>query len=128
MLKVLVRRAASEIGALVSCLLASLVPALLIIRLRRPRPPFRLVIRQPVFAVCAALIVGALVVVDLHFLFRIDLRPTVVLLTSCMILLWIVAGLPPWRPEPSWIDRAGRAAGVGWIIASFLVSVVYWLG
>jgi hypothetical protein len=86
------------------------------------------VIRQPVFAVCAALIVGALVVVDLHFLFGIDLRPTVVLLTSCTIMLWIVAGWPPWRSEPSWVDRAGRVAGVGWIIASFLVSVVYWMG
>jgi hypothetical protein len=36
MLRLLVQRVASEIGVLVSCLLSSLVPSLLIIRLRRP--------------------------------------------------------------------------------------------
>jgi hypothetical protein len=128
MLRLIVQRAASETGFLVSCLLSSLVPCLLITRLRQPRPPLKLVIRQPGFAVCAVLILGALAIVDLHYLFGIDLRPTVVVLASWTIMLWIVAALPPWRSEPSWIDRAGRAAGVGWIIASFLVSVMYWLG
>ncbi len=35
------------------------------------------------------------------------------------ILLWVGGR---WHPEPSWIDRAGRALGIAWIVAMLL----YW--
>ncbi|MGC8642991.1 MAG: hypothetical protein ACP5XB_24295 [Isosphaeraceae bacterium] len=127
MLRMLVQEASSEVAVLLSCLLVSLVAALLIIRLRQPRPPLKQIVRQPVFGVCAAFTLGTFGVVDLDF-FGISVTPTVLFLTSSVVMLWIVTGLPPWRPEPSWVDRAGRAAGVGWIAAFFLLWLANWLG
>ena len=120
-------QAASELANLISCLLVTLVPALLLIRLRWPRPPLTQVIRQPGFGACATLVLGTLVIVDLYYLFRFDPGPTVLLPSSSVVMLWFVAGLPPWRPEPSWVDRAGRAAGIAWIVASTLFSLLFWL-
>jgi hypothetical protein len=121
-------RMASEFSYLTSCLLLPLIPCLLVLRLRRPRPPLWQVIRQPGFGVCATLILGTLLVVDLHYLFRLDLGPTALFLTSSLIMLWIVLSLPPWRPETSWVDRAGRTAGVGWIVTSSFVYLLFLIG
>src|SRR5262249_15461946 len=32
-----------------------------------------------------------------------------------------------WRPEPSWIDRAGRIVGAGWIAAWVLFRCLFYL-
>jgi hypothetical protein len=41
-------------------------------------------------------------------------------------VLWRAAG---WRPEPSWIDRLGRALGVFWVGAALLLTIAnrFWL-
>ncbi len=41
-----------------------------------------------------------------------------VFLASTLVLLWPLLGMFPWRTEPSWIDRLGRAVGWGWLIAT----------
>src|SRR5262245_50358169 len=127
LLKYLLVSVADEVSGLFFVLLVCFVPALFLIRLLRPRPPLRLVIRQPVFGVCTTLMLGTLVLVDLRYLFGINPSPLALFLTSSLVLGWIVLGLPPWKPEPSWVDRAGRTAGCGWIVASILWSLLVWL-
>jgi hypothetical protein len=95
------------------------------LRLRRPRPPLRDVVRQSGFVVCLAVIVGTLIVVDLGWVARIDVA-WVAILASALLLFWPVLGLPPWRSEASWIDRLGRAVGWGWIVA--IASAIVLIG
>ncbi len=93
------------------------------LRLRRPRPPLRDLVRQAGFVVCLAVIVGTLIVVDLEWVVRIDVAWRAIL-ASAPLLFWPVLGLPPWRSEASWIDRLGRAVGWGWIVAIASATVL----
>lgn len=116
--------------------------ALVLIRLRRPRPSLRRLCRQPGFcalgAVTALLLLGsllglsALVVIALQGNGMEDdaLRWFLGALTSShmgMIVaaVWFVQGVSRrWRPERGWIDRSGRLLGFCWIV-SLLVG--WWL-
>jgi hypothetical protein len=104
-------------------LLSSLSVAFMVgqplLRLRHPRPEPRLLIRQSGFVACmmsiaAALTAFAIVGMDWFSEFVLSLS---LIRVVALLLLWIVLGLPPWRPEASWIDRLGRAVGWGWIVA-----------
>jgi hypothetical protein len=95
------------------------------LRLRRPRPPLRDLVRQSGFVVCLAVIVGTLIFVDLGWVARIDVSWEAIL-ASALLLFWPVLGLPPWRSEASWIDRLGRAVGWGWIVA--IASAIVLIG
>jgi hypothetical protein len=104
------------VGLLSSVLLGlTLVQPLL--RMRRPRPPFREVIRQSGLAACLGWVIGTLIAVNLSLDLGVDPRYGV-LLASALMLLWPLLGVFPWRMEPSWIDRLGRAVGWGWLIAT----------
>lgn len=100
---------------LLSSVLLGLTLALPLLRLRRPRPPFREVVRQSGFVACLAVIAGTLITVDLWAVANIDVGYWVVV-ASGLMLAWPLLGMFPWRPEASWIDRLGRAVGWGWII------------
>ena len=39
--------------------------------------------------------------------------------------LWLSGA---WRPEPSWIDRAGRALGIYWILISVFFGWAFFYG
>jgi hypothetical protein len=104
---------------LLGCLSVALMIAQPLLRLRRPRPEPRLLIRQSGFVACmvsmgAALAAFAIVGSDWFSESALSLGPIRVV---GLLLLWIVLGLPPWRTEASWIDRLGRFAGWGWIVA-----------
>jgi hypothetical protein len=45
-----------------------------------------------------------------------------------LLMIWPLCALPPWRAEPSWIDRLGRAVGWGWIAALSAGAVLGYLG
>jgi len=111
---------AGEVTTLMYAILFGLVPALLVIRFLWPRPPLRSIVRQPVFGVCVTLLLGLLVMVDLRYLGLLSSSPLIPVLALSPLLLWMITGLRPWKFEPSWIDRTGRAAGIGWITASIL--------
>jgi len=104
----------------------------LLLRLRRPRPGLRLLMRQPGFiASCAVVVVAAFLVLPFlivgflkgpmlaftpwdHLTFY-DENPTAVGLS--VTTAWVVAALGGnWRAERGWIDRIGRVLGTYWIV------------
>jgi hypothetical protein len=102
---------------LLSSVLLGLTLVQPILRLRRPRPPFRQVIRQSGMVACLGVVIGTLIAADLWFILGVD-PGYGAFLASVLVLLWPLLGVFPWRMEPSWIDRLGRAVGWGWLIAT----------
>ena len=118
--------------------LSSASLALLILRLRRPRPRLRRCLRQPgMVASAAASLALAIEAVRIVPLFALGSRS--VWLSKlfigpdqqiCFAILgaWAVLKLGGvWRPEPSAIDWAGRVVGVAWIFVATLSSFRYYL-
>ena len=115
-----------------TCLVSAWAMALVVLRLRRPRPYRRRLVRQPGFVACTASLVGLLLgsvcgriyfgitYYNLHGYnsFRSDdywswaIRPAGLVVLGASAGLWL-AGRS--LPERSWIDRMGRAIGVFWI-------------
>jgi hypothetical protein len=95
-----------------------LLPAFLIVRLRRPRPAWHSLICQPGFVDCAAPVVIVLATLPLALLPVSELAGDViaivvqVLLVVAAPLAWVfLIATRRWNPEPSWIDRLGRILG-----------------
>jgi hypothetical protein len=119
---------------------------LLIVRLLPRRPPLRRLSRQPGTVACAAaalaMVAGGGIVLSMVY-FRgvrissadayswpfVEARIMPAVAAAWVALAW--GGR--WRPEPSWIDRAGRAFGSYWIVLfafRFLVGLfwsTYWV-
>lgn len=131
------------------CLLAWTV-AILGLRLRQPRVRRRLLTRQPGLVACLIAVImtafgGAILGVflflgSIHFDIGTARPPQVravsdlaevLALTSPMIqsgvlCAWITLALSGcWRPERSWIDRAGRLLGVLWILGLPFTMMVW---
>jgi hypothetical protein len=107
-------------GTLACVLMLSL--AFLIVRLRRPRPPRRDLVKQPGLVACLGAMVmpvtgfGGLILaaeplrLSNAFIFLSTLG------ASGVVCGWGVLCLNrAWRPEPTWIDRLGRMLGLCWI-------------
>jgi hypothetical protein len=95
------------------------VPAFLIVRLRRPRPSLRSLIFQPGFVACAAPVLIIVAMIPFLLLPLSGLAEQVVeiggqvLLVVAAPLAWIcLIASRRWNPEPGWIDRLGRFVGV----------------
>ena len=89
-------------------------PTLVVLRLRRPRPPWRRLVRQPGAVACATAIVSFLVAYDLHSL--LDPYPALFVVGPAVATAWLVLIVSRrWRAERGWIDRAGRVVGAAWI-------------
>lgn len=121
--------------------LAVWTPALLLLRLRQPRPRLNRLARQPGAAACAvatlAIVVVAVWTLTLwaarsRFMLVGDLQGVFL---SCFSYVsfavvggWSVLALGGrWRSEASWIDRGGRATGVAWIVAALFHWAKYLL-
>ena len=96
-----------------------LLPAFLIVRLRRPRPALRSLIFQPGFVACATPVIIVLATMPLVLLPLSGLAEQAigivvqVLLVVAGPLAWVfLVATRRWNPEPSWIDRLGRVLGV----------------
>ena len=95
-----------------------LLPAFLIVRLKRPRAALRSMICQPGFAACAAPIAIVLATMPLALLRPSGLARQVIEIASQVLLVgaaplaWIfLIATRRWNLEPSWIDRLGRILG-----------------
>jgi hypothetical protein len=112
--------------------------ALLAMRARAPRPPWRRIFRQPGAVACLA-VVADVVSHDLLFGVRAfinSLRESpfrfgieyyfnpIFYAGRAVALAWAILALAHiWHPEPGWIDRAGRAFGVAMIGLWLLVTI-----
>jgi hypothetical protein len=113
--------------------LITFTPAVLVMRLRRPRPRWRRLVRQPGMAACCAAFIPCVVAL-MRFAHQ-EWRPTVVSVDDFVWAwgplfgdLWLDAGLwvlAAWlvlalsgrrRSERSGIDRLGRVVGAGWLM------------
>jgi hypothetical protein len=86
-----------------------------ILRLRRPIPPLRQLLRQSGFVGCTAIVLFTLLTVDLWFLARVDIPPWLNLV-AVVLLVWVILALPPWKAERGWNDRLGRLVGGFWVL------------
>jgi hypothetical protein len=137
---------------LVSVLLACLTLAVLVLRLAPPRPRRGRLWRQPGFLACVAVaftlgwkLAGLLVLIvaELATSRTPGLPPPGQLLGELMAILLVPRGniggsvLLVWsiawasgrcRPEPSWVDRAGRVLGAAWVGITLLgvLGGVFW--
>jgi hypothetical protein len=100
-----------------------LLPACLILRLRRPRPPMHRVVRQPGFAACAAPVACYLVALPLSLLGPfvpagevIELAGQILVAAASPLAWFFLAVTRRWAAEPSWIDRLGRMLGALWTV------------
>ena len=107
----------SEFHQFLASLLIGATLVVPIVRLRRPRPAIPEVLHQPGFVICLAVILIVLLRTDISWALSIPI-PLFVTEASSLILIWPLAGLAPWRPEASWVDRLGRAVGWGWILSA----------
>ena len=109
--------------------------ALIAMRLRRPRPVARRLFREPGLLACLAVVAmevsSDVMSLAMQALRRFDLGSSdpfirafaldgVISWGRTVALVWAVMALTGvWRPQPSWIDRAGRAFGI-FLIALWL--------
>src|SRR5262249_42635116 len=135
------RNAREPIQAVLPFLVA-MTPAVLLMRLRRPRPRPRIVARQPGMAACCAAIIPMartpielargnwrLASSSMHpFAWRSSALPLTeggALTGLCVLAAWVALAVGGRRrAERGWIDRLGRLVGIGWL----LVMAVYLLG
>jgi hypothetical protein len=142
-------RTGLEINVSLVPLALSLSAAILLLGLKRPRPNLRRVYRRPGIAACTVALLYAILsamgyAVFLHFSYALD---RAVFDDQSSAMLWIRIGMQPiflvggaiasvwivmwlsgtWRAERSWIDRAGRALGVYWILLSVFFGWAFFL-
>jgi hypothetical protein len=114
-------------------ILASWSVALVVLRLRPPRPRLRRLAWRPGWvATCAAataLTIGWLMVTIQHYtghrgwhLVESSVHPVGVAVTAAWVNL---AACGRWRPEAEWIDRLGRVVGVCWIVITLLLTSLF---
>lgn len=115
----------SRISFLVQAIILVWMAAYAAMRLRRPRPPLRVVALQPgmvaswaaasAFALrLLTLIVGGEAVVGV---------PVQLVVRLAVPLAWgTLKAARRWRPEPSWLDRLGRTLGVCWWVVTWFGS------
>jgi hypothetical protein len=112
----------------------SLTIAVLFLRLRQPRPRLRRVFLQPGAAACAtatlAFMVAIVLIMSLWAAGSTLVHTYNVFVASGQIASYTIMGgwlvlilSGRWRPDRSWIDRAGIAIGAIWIG----ITVVEWL-
>jgi hypothetical protein len=114
----------TSLGLIVLLVVGSL--AFVLMRLRRPRPPLGRVLLQPGMVAAEAALAGVVVglglaVSDIAAIYG------MLALSSAVPLAWAALALAGWwRPEPGWIDRLGRAVGIGWclLVPVYLALIV----
>ncbi len=97
-------------------LLGYLVPAVLILALRQPRPSWRHFVRQSGVGGCLLLATYAVVRLEIWWIGG-ERIPFAADAVFAGLLLWVVLGRRPWRAEPTWLDRLGRGVAGYWMLA-----------
>lgn len=91
-------------------------------RLRRPRPAWPEVIRQPGFVAYAASVLGFVIFLEANY-FGVDWNPGATVASTVAVAWALLAAFRRWHAEAGWIDRLGRGVGSTWIIAAILDGI-----
>ena len=103
-----------------------LSPTLLWLRIRKPRPNWGNLMRQPGTIACTGGMLTALLAPLWGALVG---GSWFVLSFGIVPISWLILGASrQWRFEASWLDRAGRMIGIGWIAAAAYAFLYVWLG
>jgi hypothetical protein len=103
-----------------------LSPTLVWLRLRKPRPPWGDLMRQPGAIACMGGVLTALLVPFLGIVFG---GSWFVLSFAIVPISWLaLVASRRWQSEPSWLDRAGRIMGIGWIVSAAYAFLYVWFG
>jgi hypothetical protein len=106
--------------------LVFLSPTFLWLRLRKPRPIWGNLMRQPGTIACTG---GMLTALLAPLWGRLIGGSWFVLSFGIVPVSWVILGASrQWRFEASWLDRAGRLIGIGWIAAAAYAFLYVWLG
>jgi hypothetical protein len=111
-------------------LILIMTPVFLLMRVRRPRPPIRALLRQPGTVAGLAVPLGLIWVTGwLHRLFFgriVDGTATAIAVGGTVALAWVCLALcRKWEAEPSWLDRMGRFLGATAIAVGMLAFSVF---
>lgn len=94
------------------------LPAFLMVRLRRPRPGLRQLIRQPGFVGCAAPAAACILMLPISpILGWVEGQATWVMFLAAPAAWAVLACSRTWEREPGWIDRLGVGFSVLWVIS-----------
>ena len=102
------------------CFLFAWTLAFLVMRLRKPRPSLRRLVKQPGMVACEVLLFGMILTVCLGSNEDYRLLASVAVFSTALAIpaAWaILALLGRWAAEPSWIDRLGRGLGFCWSVS-----------
>jgi hypothetical protein len=115
--------------------------AVLVIRLRQPRPRPRRLARQPGMAACSAATWAASLTGGLGLYWKLMSRSydiinysitnyysvvdAPIVIGVAVASAWLIMAMNgSWRPEPGWIDRSGRLIGIYWLA---MIPVCGWI-
>lgn len=130
---------ATEWGTVYTCVAVAWSVTLVVLRFVPPRPSLCRIRRQPGMVACCAVVL-ALAIGSLCILLNLTIYerrgdgypwPVMYVLnpewiSSAVAGAWLAQAMGRrWRPEPCWIDRAGRVLAIGW----FAVTALHcWFG
>src|SRR5947209_11493783 len=97
-------------------LFGHLVPSILILGLRQPRPSWGHFVRQSGVGGCLLLALYVVVVrLEVWWLAG-ERLPYFTDVAFAGLLVWVVLGGRPWRAEAAWLDRLGRGVAGFWAV------------
>lgn len=112
--------------------LFGMTPAFFVLRLRRPRPPLRALLRQPGTVAGLAMVFGLFWGTGgLLWLFPSKFDSMIAApaaVGGAVVIAWIALALTRrWKPEAGWVDLVGRVLGCAAIVTALLGFLVYWI-
>jgi hypothetical protein len=110
--------------------LLGMTPAFLVLRLRRPRPPLRALLRQPGTVAALSMVFGLFWGTGfLVYLFpdKVDAMTAAPAAIGVAVAAgWGALALSRrWEPEPGWVDRMGRALGCAAIGTALIGLLIF---
>ncbi|QDV33085.1 hypothetical protein [Tautonia plasticadhaerens] len=110
----LIESMAAEMALVLGTILIPSTFAMVLIRLRPPRPDRRELLCQPGFIATVAAGLGMLLI-PAGWAYAGRFAPAWVV-PAMVTLAWLALAIGRgWRPERSWVDRTGRAVGLAWL-------------
>ena len=113
-------------------LILIVTPVFLLMRFRKPRPPIRVLLKQPGIIAGLAAAIGLILVAGWlhHFFFGrlVDRMVKLIAVGGTVGLAWMCLALSgKWEAEASWVDRFGRLMGVAMIVVGTIAFMVFGL-